>query len=75
MFVKCIKDVILEIEDQDDLEKGVKCFTSGKAYEVDLHTKGYLTIDDTGEGHFLSDNTNQEDENDKYWFNEYFELV
>lgn len=75
MYVKCIKDVILETEDKNDIDKGVRCFTSGKLYEVYLYTKGYLTIDDTGEEHFLSDNSDQEDENDKCWFNEYFELV
>lgn len=74
MNVKCIKDVILESE-YDDIEKDTRCFTLGKIYQVDQYTKGYLTIDDTGEEHFLSDNPDLEDKEDKAWFNEHFKLV
>jgi len=73
--VRCIKDVILETEDKDDMDKGIRYFTFRKIYPVDQYTKGYLTIDDTGKEHFLSDNQDTEDKNDKAWFNEYFELV
>ena len=68
MQVKCIKEVMLDDGD-------VKCFTLGKLYIVEPCINGYLTKDDTGEDHFLSDNSDQEDKDDKSWFNEHFELV
>ena len=75
MNIKCIKDVFLECENEEDSEKGLKVFACGNQYDVYEGDTGLQTTDDTGEWHWLSDTRNLKNVEDMEWFFEHFEIL